>query len=158
MPTREVWRMPDRLFGQYLGRVVSLSGHDVAEILEDQSTSGRRFGEIALAWRLCEPQHVWEAWANQLEHRTPSVDLDAVGVDAQATAELPARLARRFSAVAVRRAGSDVVVATDADSLPRAEARLPGLLRGNVHFVLAPAAQIAAALATYYPAPRTDEP
>ena len=149
--------MPNRLFGEYLARVVSLSGHDVAEILEDQSTSGRRFGEIALAWGLCQPQHVWEAWANQLEHCTPSIDLAAVGVDAQAAAELPARLARRFSAVPVRRAGADLVVATDADSLRRAEARLPALLGGNVHFVLAPTQQIAAALQTYYPIPRTDE-
>ena len=149
--------VPDRRFGEYLARVVDLSGHDVAEILEDQSASGRRFGEIALAWGLCQPQHVWEAWANQLEHRTPTVDLDALGVDAQATAELPARLARRFSAVPVRRAGAELVVATDADSLPRAEARLPALVGGNVHFVLAPTAQIQSALRTYYPTSRTDD-
>ena len=149
--------MPNRLFGEYLARVVDLSGHDVAEILEDQAASGRRFGEIALAWGLCQTTHVWEAWANQLEHRTPQVDLDAVGVDAQATAELPARLARRFSAVPVRRAGAGLVVATDAASLPRAEARLPALLRRNVCFILAPTDQIASALKTYYPTSTADE-
>ena len=62
-----------------------------------------------------------------------------------------------FSAVPVRRAGADLVVATDADSLRRAEARLPALLGGNVHFVLAPTQQIAAALQTYYPTPHADE-
>ena len=143
--------------GELLREIVDLSGHDVEEILHEQHANNRRFGEIALAWGLCQPQQVWEAWANQLEHRTPGVDLDALGVDAQATAELPARLARRFSAVPVRRAGADLVVATDADSLRRAEARLPALVGGNVHFVLAPTAQIQSALRTYYPTSRTDD-
>lgn len=143
--------MPTRLFGEFLARVVRLTSHDMAEILEEQSASGRRFGEIALSWGLCQPQHVWEAWANQLAHRTPVIDLHSIGVDAQAVGELPARIARRFGAVPVRKTGKTLVVAADEANAPRAAARLPRLLRRKVHVVVAKPGQVEAALQTYYP-------
>ena len=40
---------------------------------------------------------VWEAWASQLAHRTPEIDLRSFGIDAQAATHLPARVARRRS-------------------------------------------------------------
>src|SRR6187401_2835409 len=76
-------------FGELLGRFVPLSGHDVYEILEEQSSSGRRFGQIALGWGLCRPPHVWEAWSLQLGGRTPRIDLAKFGIDAQSTDHLP---------------------------------------------------------------------
>ena len=144
--------MPNRRFGEYLARVVHLSGHDVAEILEDQAASGRRFGEIALAWGLCQPEHVWEAWAHQLAHRTPHVDLRRIGVDVQATAAVPARLARRFRAIPIRTVGQALVVAADEATVRHAAARLPAIFRRKVHFVVASPDQIDAALEAYYPA------
>src|SRR5439155_6477219 len=51
--------------GELLSRMVPLSGHDVEEILQEQSATRRRFGEIALAWGLCKPEHVWDAWGQQ---------------------------------------------------------------------------------------------
>ena len=149
--------MGNRLFGECLGRVVPLSGLDVAEILEDQETSGRRFGEIALAWGLCQPEHVWVAWAAQLGQQTQVVDLSRVGIDAQAVAMVPARLARRMRAVPVRTAGEDLVVAAEEATLERAAKRLPRLLGRKVRFVVAPADQIQSALTAYYP-PAADEP
>ena len=68
------------LFGQCLGRVVPLSAHDVSEILEHQAATRRRFGEIALAWGLCRPQHVWQAWWAQLAQRGSLVFAD-IGYD-----------------------------------------------------------------------------
>ncbi len=59
-------------FGELLSRFVNLSAHDVSEILEDQSSSRRRFGEIALAFGLCQPQHVWKAWWCRLSARRTS--------------------------------------------------------------------------------------
>jgi hypothetical protein len=144
--------MPKQLFGEYLARIVELSGHDVSEILEEQAASRRRFGDIALAWGLCQPEHVWEAWAHQLVHRTPVVNVDALGVDTQAIGELPARWARRYRAVALRVVGDALVIAADEALLKRASKRLPVLLGKRVHFVVAPASQIDAALSTYYPA------
>src|SRR3712207_9173181 len=90
------------MFGQCLSQVVQLSDHDVAEILEDQAASRRRFGEIALAWGLCQPQHVWQAWWAQLSAHTPQVDLRTLGVDAQATACLPRGLAVAFGVMPLR--------------------------------------------------------
>lgn len=142
--------MPNRLFGEYLARVVHLSGHDVAEILEDQAASGRRFGEIALAWGLCQPEHVWEAWAHQLAHHTPHVNLRSIGVDVQATAAVPARLARRYRAIPIRTVGETLVVAVDESTVGPAAVRLPAILRRKMHFVVAPPDQIDAALDTYY--------
>ena len=143
--------MPTRLFGERLAQLVELSGHDVLEILEDQSASGRRFGEIALAWGLCQPEHVWEAWAGQLEGHPQVVDITRVGIDGQATAQVPGRLARRMRAVPLRKTGDALVVAADEATLNRTAARLPRLLGRTVHFVIAPPEQIDAALAAYYP-------
>ena len=72
------------LFGECLGKVVRLSAHDIAEIMEHQAATRRRFGEIALSWGLCRPQHVWQAWWDQLSLHTPHVDLTKLGIDAQA--------------------------------------------------------------------------
>ena len=148
--------MGNRLFGECLGRVVPLSGLDVAEILEDQSASGRRFGEIALAWGLCQPEHVWEAWAEQLgqrtlEQRAQVVDLSRVGIDVQAVAEVPGRLARRMRVVPLRTIDGKLVVAADEAGLERAAKRLPRLLGRKVRCVVAPAEQIQSALTAYYP-------
>ena len=146
--------MGNRLFGECLGRVVPLSGLDVSEILEDQSASGRRFGEIALAWGLCEPRHVWLAWAEQLGYRTQVVDLSRVGIDVQAVAEVPGRFAWRMRVVPLRTAGDELVVAAEEATLERARARLPGLLKRKVRFVIAPQDQVQSALMAYYPAGR----
>src|SRR2546423_848682 len=63
---REEWVMCTLRFGEILGRLVNLSGHDVNEILEEQNATHQRFGEIALSWGLCAPEDVWQAWCDQL--------------------------------------------------------------------------------------------
>lgn len=149
--------MSDRRFGDYLAQVVHLTSHDVSEILEDQSASGRRFGEIALSWGLCRPEQVWEAWADQLSGRTrPSVqavDLPSIGIDAQATTEVPRRLARRFGVMPIRKIGQTLVLAADETTVARAAARLPAILRKSIRFVVARSGQIDAALGEYYRVP-----
>ena len=39
-------------FGELLSRLVPLSGHDIEEILQEQSANRRKFGDIALS---CSP-------------------------------------------------------------------------------------------------------
>src|SRR5439155_13147358 len=82
-------------FGELLSRMVPLSGHDVEEILQEQNANRRRFGEIALAWGLCRPEHVWDAWAQQNADGNELVDLEQIGIDAQAAAMLSPDDARR---------------------------------------------------------------
>ena len=144
--------MSTTLFGECLGRVVSLSTHDVSEILEAQGASRRRFGEIALSWGLCRPQHVWQAWWEQLYDRTPTVDLAITGVDAQALAHVPSAVARQFGVLPLRCLDEQLVLAATEQSMPRARAELPRLLGKQVRFAVVPANQLAAALDTYYPA------
>src|SRR5215212_9298631 len=97
-------------FGELLSRLVPLSGHDVEEILQEQTANRRKFGDIALSWGLCKPEHIWDVWAEQSAHGDHEfVDLEKAGVDAQAAALLPAEVARDLNVIPVRMA-SDIVL------------------------------------------------
>ena len=141
------------LFGECLGQVVRLSPHDVAEIMEHQAATRRKFGEIALAWGLCRPQHVWQAWWTQLQQHTPHVDLDKIGIDAQAASHVPAVIAAQFRAVPVRCYRDQLVMATTARGLGRAQLELAPLINKQVQFVIADAVQVDEAIAAYYSRP-----
>ena len=142
--------MRQALFGELLGRLVPLSDHDISEILEDQAISHRRFGEIAMAFQWCRPQHVWQAWWEQLEQPTQRVLLPAVGVDTQALGAVPRALAEQYSAIPIRIYGEQLVVAVAERAQARASAELPERVRKAVRFVLAPEAQIEEAIASHY--------
>ena len=142
------------LFGECLSDVVGLSDHDVAEILEDQAASRRRFGEIALAWGLCRPEDVWQAWARQLNRLTPEVDLKKIGIDAQAAAHLPKSVAREFCVMPIRSFGDYLVVATTRENLGRVCGELPKVVKRELRLVIASRATIERAIEEYY-APST---
>jgi len=139
------------LFGELLGRYATLSGHDVAEILEEQSISQRKFGEIALAHGWCEPQHVWKAWWEQLSDTPPQVDLFTIGIDTQAVKRLSARTARQWNVLPVRATGNQMVLAACKTSFARAAGELPRLLNLRIKFVLAEDKQLREALDACYP-------
>jgi type IV pilus assembly protein PilB len=142
------------LFGECLSDVVGLSNHDVAEILEDQAGSRRRFGEIALSWGLCRPEDVWQAWCHQLNRLTPEVDLQKIGIDAQAAAHLPKAVAREFCVMPIRSFGNQLVVAAARENLGRVCSELPKVVQKDVKFVVASRAAIERAIEEYY-APST---
>jgi len=137
-------------FGEVLSKFVELSPHDVSEILEDQSSSRRRFGEIALAFGLCKPHHVWKAWWAQLSGAPERVDLEVIGIDAQCLAYIPRSLALEFSAIPIRASGSQIVVAAAEGALMRAMEELPRRLKIQMKFVTASAGQIRHAIDSYY--------
>jgi hypothetical protein len=139
--------------GELLGQMVALSGHDVEEILHEQQSTRRRFGEIALSWGLCQPEHVWSAWCRQVRDTDfEFVDLDRDGIDAQAVTLLSAELANTFRAIPIRRSEAEVVIASDATLSERARGELQALLKKHVKFVIAPREQVDAALEVYYSA------
>ena len=145
--------MSQVLFGELLGRLVTLSRHDVSEILAEQSLTRQRFGDIALSRGLCEPEHVWAAWADQLVTDVKRVDLDVLGVDAQAAAAFPGPVARRLSIIPVRRLADRLVIAVADDADPARAAIELGLLSDKVlRFVVADAAQVRRAIAAHFPA------
>lgn len=138
--------------GELLGRLVSLSRHDVEEILQEQSSSRRRFGDIALAWGLCEPEHIWQAWCEQLSSSTQKVDLEKLGIDSQAAGLISRDAASRLLAIPIRHLGDTVVIAVaDPADASRAAAELPLTLPMKLCFVQADAPQIQRAIATYFP-------
>ncbi|HEV2294468.1 MAG TPA: hypothetical protein VGR35_11480 [Tepidisphaeraceae bacterium] len=141
--------------GELLSEIVALSGHDVEEILNEQHTSKRRFGEIALSWGLCQPEHLWSAWCRQVPDTSgacATVDLDRDGIDAQAVTMLPSGLAHAFRAVPIRSSDAELVIASDAPLSERAREQLGKLLNKRVKFVFAATKQIDAAIEAYYPA------
>jgi hypothetical protein len=143
-------------FGELLGRLVPLSDQDVSEILEEQTMSHRRFGQIAMSWGLCRAEHVWRAWCDQLASGPERVDLGMIGIDTQALGHLSGKLAREFGVVPVRTLGERVILAVSPETLDRAAELLPGLMGKHVQFVLADAEQIAHAITVRYA--QGDEP
>jgi hypothetical protein len=137
-------------FGELLGRLVHLSRHDVDEILEEQNGTGHLFGEIALSWGLCEPEHVWQAWCDQLLLQVQKVDLDLVGIDAQAAAMIDRETAHRLGLIPIRCLGQQLIVAVSESNTERAKAELSLITDKAIRFVVAEAKQIQNGLATYY--------
>lgn len=138
-------------FGEVLKRVVPLSNHDVDEILHEQRASNMRFGETAISMGMCQPEHVWRAWCGQSTDEIQHVDLEEVGVDAQATLLIPRDIAMRFGVIPVRVSDGALVVATSDICFEEAVVGLPPLVNLKLKFVLAPQQQVQRALAVYYP-------
>jgi hypothetical protein len=142
--------MENAKIGQILGRMVPISDQDVEEILCQQAVTGQRFGEIAISWGLCNAEHVLRAWADQTADRHERVDLNTIGVDAQAVPALPRELAIYFHAIPIRIL-SDLLVVAVAD-----EAAVPTLreflkrVRPELRFVLADKVVVDDMVRSYY--------
>jgi hypothetical protein len=139
--------------GELLRKMVPLSRHDVEEILHEQMANPRRFGDIALDWGLCQPEHVWRAWVQQA-HGSDTVDLEKIGVDARAAAMLPADVARAHQVIPLRVAGDAMLMATANGAGDHAQ-DLSALVHRKVIFVRAQAAQVEGMIKRYYPPTET---
>jgi hypothetical protein len=144
--------MSQARFGEFLGRLVHLSRHDVDEILEEQSSTKHRFGEIAWSWGLCAPEHVWQAWCDQLLSQVQKVDLEKLGVDSQAAAMIPGDLARRLSIIPIRCLGQQLIVAVPDHNTEQITAELRMFTDKSLRLVAADLSQIQCAIAVYYTA------
>jgi hypothetical protein len=142
--------MSQARFGELLGRLVHLSRHDVDEILEEQSSTKHRFGEIALSWGLCTPENVWQAWCDQLLSQVQKVDLEKLGVDSQATTLIPGDLARRLCAIPIRCMGNQLIVAVPDHNTDNIASEFRKVTDMQLRFVAADASQIQHAIAVYY--------
>jgi hypothetical protein len=137
--------------GQILSEMVPLSDHDIEEILHEQSRNGRRFGQIALAWGLCRAEDVWEAWCRQLgEAGLQWVDLEELGIDARATAQLSRELAVKYRVIPMR-CSEALLLAADEPAVQRAMHELPAQCPRPLKFVLASSGEIQEAIRRYYP-------
>lgn len=145
--------MSSKRFGEYLGRHVTLSRHDVDEILEEQSGTNRRFGEIALSLGMCAPEHIWQAWCDQLLNDVQNVNLEALGIDAQAVTMISRDAALQLGVVPIRSHENTLVLAVAPDAnVDRIAAELKLISPLEFRFVIADAQQIQKALGAYYTA------
>jgi hypothetical protein len=135
--------------GTLLCQMGKLSEHEVDEILEEQASSRQRFGQIALTWGMCEPQHVWQAWAMQAAETGEPVNLETIGVDAQAAARLSREMATRYQAIAIRMCADCLVIATSGLRSSREIEELSQAVGTRVQLVAAPAAQVQQAIRRY---------
>ncbi|MFN4242341.1 MAG: hypothetical protein ACK4PI_03795 [Tepidisphaerales bacterium] len=139
-----------RRFGELLTQQLPLSPLDIEEVLVEQACSRRSFGEVALELGLCTPEHVWRAWLAQLDEGVRPVDLNRVGIDAQAIAAVPPDVAIELGVVPVRLIDGVLVVATTAERLPLARVLLPQRVTCPVRFATADAGDIARAVEVCY--------
>jgi hypothetical protein len=142
--------MGQHRFGELMRRLMPLSQHDIEEILQEQASSNRRFGEIAMAMGLATPEQVWRVWLDQLEGRTERVALADIGIDAQAVRYLPANLAWSRRVVALRCLDEHLVVAVDQHPEPATRSALERATGKRVRFVMTDARHLHAALTRYY--------
>jgi len=137
-------------FGQVLSRFVPMTEHDVQEILQEQALSRRRFGDIALSWGLCRPDHIWQAWSAQLAREPQWVDLGQVGIDTQALAIVDPLTALDFQVLPLRVFDSELIVAASESSRQRAAEVLPQLLNRSLRIAIADASSLFAAIKAHY--------
>ena len=137
--------------GELLSRIVPLSGHDVEEILQEQSSNRKRFGEIALSWGLCRPEHVWDAWCQQSSQEGETLDLDRIGIDARAASLLPAKIARRYQCIPVRVTSEVALIAMSHSPTEDEINALTALLQRKLKFARADQNQMLAMIERYYP-------
>jgi hypothetical protein len=143
--------MSGKLIGERLSHMVPLSGHDIEEILSEQCSTGKRFGEVALQFGFCTPEHVWRAWSSQLAEKPQRVNLDEFGIDAQAVGYLPSEVALRYHSMPVRVLGDELVIAVVESAYPEVARQLLAILHTTkLIFVLSSHAEIARAIRTYY--------
>ena len=139
--------------GAILSRMVPLSTQDVEEILCQQAVTKQRFGEIAISWGLCNSEHVLRAWANQTADHRERVDLNYIGVDAQAIGALPRELAMYYRAIPIRILSDLLVVAVaDEEAVPTLRDYLKRV-RPELRFVAADPHTVDEMVATYYDSP-----
>jgi type IV pilus assembly protein PilB len=137
--------------GELLSRIGQLSSHDVDEVLCEQRQTRQRFGAIAVSLGFCQPEHVWAAWCSQLSGNLDRVNLDEIGIDAQAVECLPRELALGLRAMPVRLFEGQLIIALSDPARADGVAEMARRIGLQVKFVLADDAQIQRALLQYYP-------
>ncbi|MGK2945959.1 MAG: GspE/PulE family protein, partial [Desulfuromonadales bacterium] len=95
--------------GDILVRMGALAPAEVRLILDQQSQSGKRFGETAVDHGQLSDELVAQALAQQFGFEY--VDLDAVVLDPELSANLPAELPSRYNFIPLQKTDDGLVVA-----------------------------------------------
>ncbi|RMH14437.1 MAG: hypothetical protein D6695_01250 [Planctomycetota bacterium] len=128
-----------------------LSEDERNAILEAQLESGRPFGLLAEQMFGVSPRDVEQIWAEQFAELAEKIDPCTSSAAPEALACIERRQAWQFRTVPMRFEGSELVIATDAASLPRAMRFVGWRIARPCRFVLADPDALSMALQTYYP-------
>lgn len=130
-----------------------LSEAQRAHILEAQKSSGRPFGVLAEQIFGVSPRDVEQAWAEQFAHEAERVDPTAAAPAPEALAIIERRQAWQFRVLPMRVERGELLLATDAVSLPRAMRFAGWRVAAPCRFVIAEPDALSAALQAFYPMP-----
>jgi hypothetical protein len=93
---------------------------------------------------------MWQWWLESVAEEDRVVDLDRVGIDAQALSSMPVHLAMEYSVVPVRLIGGVLVIAATREGIALARKDLPGRLNHPIRFTLAHPDDIARVIEVCY--------
>ena len=137
--------------GQILSKNVPLSEHDIEEIVEEQKVTRSRFGDAALALGVVRPEHVWQAWIEQIQGEDVEIDLDGLGVDAQAVAHLSADVAHEYGVIPVRVHNNELVLACAHKVDQQTRLQIQAQCEKNIVIAIARGASVEREIARHYP-------
>ncbi|MCL4198402.1 MAG: hypothetical protein KJZ69_13020 [Phycisphaerales bacterium] len=140
-----------------LGELLVQQGHlteeQVEEILEAQRECGRPFGYLAEKLFGLSVQEIEGAWAKQYEMMTGTVDLDRERIDREVNSLVSRRQAWQFGIMPLRRHGSELLVGTTVEHLPRAVRFVTWHIDEPTSFVITSNKSLEAMLRTHYNLP-----
>ncbi len=142
--------MQSTRIGELLSQQAHLTTHDVQEILAEQVSTRKPFGQIALQWGLVQPEDLWRAWFEQLSTTAPTVKLAKIGVDSRAVSMVPRQLAERLGVLPMRVFENQILFAVDQKPTAELSSELSQALGCTVKFVVADAKDIQDGLRYYY--------
>lgn len=128
--------------GSILRDMGILEDRDIQEILEHQKRTGQKFGVIAVQWGLAQPEHVWQAWAQQLSMEIREADLDELGTDSTALFRVTPDLVAEYRIWPLRLWGDNLVIATAPDCPAEVVEEVGRRLNLNVHRCVVPGWQL----------------
>ncbi len=121
------------------------------QVLEAQKQSPKPFGVLAEKMFGVSPSDVERAWARQFAQLAATIDPRALEVPAEVSAAINRRQAWQFRVLPLELRGTELVVATTEECLPRAMRFMGWRVDRPVSFVLAEPEQLGEALCTHHP-------
>ena len=139
--------------GELLVQLGHLSEEQVEEILQAQREGGRPFGYLAEKLFGVGVREIEGAWACQYEMMTGTLDLARERIDREVNSIVSRRQAWQFGIIPLRRHGSELLMGTTVDYLPRAVRFVTWHIDEPVSFVITTPQSLEAMLRVHYDLP-----
>lgn len=137
--------------GEILVKRGVLTQTQCQRVLDEQTRCHRPFGELAEVMFCVPPKALEDAWAEQYESVTAHVDPRTERVEPSVIMQLTRRQAWQFRLLPLRMDGSELLICTCREHLPRAVRFAYQHFGTGCYFVLTDKEKLAEALSMYYP-------